>query len=238
MCKGGNGGIGNKVNTKKNKPGVNLKLGIIGEEKEVELELKCISDVCLVGFPNAGKSTLMAAVSKIKYSKINILIIQMTRTMPKIASYEFTTLHPHIGKIIYDDFKEIVVEDLPGLITGAHLNKGLGHRFLKHIERAKLLIFLLDGSNHPDIDRSPVNDFKSLKEELLLYNKSYNDKPFIVVLNKCDVADPEIFEKNKEIIRKQLSGQNIYFLDISAKCGTNVKTLVDLIRHIILDKKY
>lgn len=157
--------------------------------------------------------------------------------MPKIASYEFTTMHPHIGKIVYDDYKEIIVEDLPGLIEGASDNKGLGHRFLKHIDRAKLLVFILDGSNYPSWKRSPVNDFKSLKTELQLYDPKLNKKPYIVLLNKKDLADTAIYNENKEKVKELLAGENVYLLEISAKCGDNLKTLVDLLRHLIIDNK-
>src|SRR3569623_917546 len=102
----------------------------------------------------------------------------MTRAMPKIASYAFTTLLPHIGRINYDQDYSLRIADLPGLIEGAHVNKGLGHKFLRHIERTKILLFILDGSLDPEDKRSPMNDFKVLVQELGLYNKGYMEKPY------------------------------------------------------------
>eukprot|EP00340_Litonotus_pictus_P001087 CAMPEP_0170516852 /NCGR_PEP_ID=MMETSP0209-20121228/2979_1 /TAXON_ID=665100 ORGANISM="Litonotus pictus, Strain P1" /NCGR_SAMPLE_ID=MMETSP0209 /ASSEMBLY_ACC=CAM_ASM_000301 /LENGTH=510 /DNA_ID=CAMNT_0010801913 /DNA_START=404 /DNA_END=1936 /DNA_ORIENTATION=- len=220
VVKGGVGGIGNKKSASKKRsydPSVD-KFGGYGQEKEVELILKCVADVCFVGFPNAGKSTLMSS---------------MTRSMPKIAPYEFTTLFPHLGKLIYDDYKEIVIEDLPGIIENAHLNKGLGHRFLKHIERAKILLFLLDGSNNPEWKRNPNSDFNILRKELIEYDSKLEDKPYIVVLNKSDIADSTVFEQNKQLVKESLKGSNAYFIQISAKCGDNISELTELIRHLI-----
>ena len=153
--------------------------------------------------------------------------------MPKIAGYEFTTLHPHLGKIVYEDFKEIVVEDLPGLIEKAHLNKGLGHRFLKHVERAKMLIYLLDVSNNPEWKRNPADDFKILRNELLQYDNKFVDKPFIVVLNKVDITDKDILKKNIENVKNILKGTDTYLLEISAKNGDNINKLSSLIRHLM-----
>ena len=212
VCRGGDGGIGNRYKPKD----VLKSKGKLGEEKELKVVLKVKSDVCLVGFPNAGKSSLLAA---------------MTRSMPKIANYEFTTLHPHLGKLKFDDFKEVLIEDLPGLVKDAHLNKGLGHRFLKHIDRSKIIIFLLDGSLNPEWTRNPKNDLIVLKKELENYNKSLLDKPYIIVLNKND--SQEYFQINSKLVQEYLSGTGSYFLEISAKTGDNLQKLVALIRHIL-----
>ena len=152
--------------------------------------------------------------------------------MPKIAPYAFTTLHPHMGKLKFDNYKEIIIEDLPGLIEGAHINKGLGHRFLKHIERAKILIFLLDGSNNPSSIRNPANDLLVLKNELLQYKQNLMDKPYIVVINKNDKIEKKLFDQNVEAVKKVLKNSNVYLLDISAKYSNNLNKLVSLIYYL------
>jgi len=134
-----------------------------------------MADIGLIGYPNAGKSTLLAAVN-------NFLIeSKMTRAFPKIANYEFTTLHPHFGLLKFHDTYELRIADLPGLIEGAAQNKGLGHKFLKHIERTKILLFVLDGSLASNEKRSPLNDIICLFTELNLYHKSLTEKPFLIV---------------------------------------------------------
>lgn len=174
LCKGGNGGWGNThFKTSTNRAPKRANPGQIGEQGTYRLVLKSIADVGLVGFPNAGKSSLMG---------------RLTRAHPKTAAYPFTTLHPQIGVIEYPDVihghRRLLLADVPGLIEGAHENKGLGHRFLRHIERCALLIFLIDMAASDN--RDPREDYKHLLRELKLYDKTLLDKPRLIVANKMD----------------------------------------------------
>lgn len=167
VAKGGKGGVGNS----KKKSLQEVDLGKEGEKVEYELRLKTIADVGFIGFPNAGKSTLLSAI---------------TRAFPKIAPYPFTTLRPYVGLAKFVDDSKIVFADLPGIIEGAHLNKGLGHRFLQHAERTSVLLFVVDGSMEGD-GRSPLNDYKVLRNEIKMYKEGVlEDKPVIVAVNKMD----------------------------------------------------
>ncbi|KAM3873322.1 GTP-binding protein 10 [Diretmus argenteus] len=151
-----------------------------GQTKQIRLDLKLIADLGLVGFPNAGKSSLLTA---------------MSHATPQIASYAFTTLRPEIGKLMYKDHKQISVADLPGLIEGAHLNKGMGHKFLKHVERTKQLLFVVDvcgfqlANNMPF--RSAFEAVQLLTKELELYKKELASKPALLVVNKMDLPDAD-----------------------------------------------
>ncbi len=145
--------------------------------------------------------------------------------MPKIASYPFTTLHPHIGKIKFDDSSWITLADLPGLIEGAHANKGLGHKFLKHVERTKLLLFLLDGSLDPYEKRSPINDLNCLFQELSLFNKTFSEKPFMIALNKSDI-NQENHKKNLELLRSSDIFRKAKIMSISGKEAIGLEELV------------
>ena len=175
ICKGGKGGRGNETFKSPTNQAPNICTeGVEGETSEVELELKLIADVGLVGFPNAGKSTLISALAKVDV---------------KIAAYPFTTLHPNLGFIECDDYSRIFIADIPGIIEGAHRNRGLGFEFLRHIERTKLLIFILDASG---IDgRNPTDDFRVLRSEIVSYNPAMLERPFLVVLNKIDTEESE-----------------------------------------------
>lgn len=170
LCQGGRGGLGNRnfATSVRQAPRF-AQPGEPGEEGEFLLELRIIADVGLVGYPNAGKSTLLTAISHAR---------------PKIAPYPFTTLHPQIGIVEYADFHRLVVCDVPGLIEGAHRNVGLGHAFLRHIERCKILVLLLDLAGTDG--RTPWDDYKSLLHELGLYDPGLLDKPRLVVGNKMD----------------------------------------------------
>ena len=171
LAKGGHGGRGNTTfKSPTNRAPREFEYGEPGEELRAELELKTIADVGLVGFPNAGKSTL---ISKI------------THAHPKIAAYPFTTLSPNVGILDYEDYGRVRVADIPGLIEGAHTGKGLGHDFLRHIERCRLLLLLLDMAGMDG--RKPWDDYKQLLEELGLYNPEILDKPRLVVANKMDL---------------------------------------------------
>jgi GTP-binding protein len=177
LCKGGNGGWGNThFKTSTNRAPKRANPGHEGEKGTYRLVLKSIADVGLVGFPNAGKSSLTSRI---------------TQARPKTAAYPFTTLHPQIGVIEYPDQakgdRRLLLADVPGLIEGAHDNKGLGHRFLRHIERCALLIFLIDMAGTDA--RDPRDDYKHLLQELSLYDRALIEKPRLVVANKMDVAD-------------------------------------------------
>lgn len=175
ICKGGKGGRGNdSFKTPTNRAPNICTPGKEGESIRIELELKLIADVGLVGFPNAGKSTLISALTHVRV---------------KIAPYPFTTLQPNLGYIQCEDYSRIFIADIPGIIEGAHRNRGLGFEFLRHIERTKLLIFILDASG---IDgRNPIDDFQVLQNELETYNKEMLGRPFLVVLNKIDTEEAQ-----------------------------------------------
>jgi GTPase len=177
LCKGGNGGWGNThFKTSTNRAPKRANEGQLGEKGEYRLVLKSIADVGLVGFPNAGKSSLTTAITKAR---------------PKTAAYPFTTLHPQIGVIDYSTeakgTRRLLLADVPGLIEGAHENRGLGHRFLRHIERCALLIFIVDMAGTDA--RDPRDDYKHLLNELKLYDPALLKKPRVVVANKMDVPE-------------------------------------------------
>ena len=164
---GGNGGFGNaRFKTQNNPAPRRANQGQIGEEKTLELELKILADVGLVGFPNAGKSTFISKISNAK---------------PKIADYPFTTLEPNLGIVKYHDYKSFVVADIPGLIEGASSGKGLGLKFLKHIERTKVLAYMID-IHSEDISK----ELKTLQKELRQYNADLIDKPSVLLITKSD----------------------------------------------------
>lgn len=171
LAGGGRGGRGNtSFKSSTHQAPRDFEYGEPGEELEAELELKTLADVGLVGYPNAGKSTLLS---------------KLTRAHPKIAPYPFTTLSPNVGLTDYDNYERITIADIPGLIEGAHEGRGLGHDFLRHIERCRLLLFLIDMAG---IDaRKPWDDYKQLLAELKLYNKELLQKPRVVVANKMDL---------------------------------------------------
>lgn len=151
-----------------------------GQKKHIRLDLKLIADFGLVGFPNAGKSSLLTALSN---------------ATPQIASYAFTTLRPEIGKLMYEDYKQISVADLPGLIEGAHVNKGMGHKFLKHVERTKQLLFVVDVCGFQLASKTPFRSafeaVQLLTKELELYREELLTKPALLVVNKMDLPDAE-----------------------------------------------
>jgi GTP-binding protein len=187
LCKGGRGGLGNRnfATASRQTPRF-AQPGEPGDEGDFLFELRIIAEVGLVGYPNAGKSTLLTAISHAR---------------PKIAPYPFTTLHPQIGIVEYPDFYRLTVCDVPGLIDGAHRNVGLGHKFLRHIERCKVLVLLLDMAGTDN--RAPWDDFKSLLSEIELYDPALVEKPRLVVANKMDeAAAEENLKKFKRRIRK------------------------------------
>ena len=187
LCKGGRGGLGNRnfATARRQTPRF-AQPGEAGDEGDFLLELRIIADVGLVGYPNAGKSTLLAAISHAR---------------PKIAPYPFTTLHPQIGILEYPDWFRLTICDVPGLIEGAHQNVGLGHAFLRHIQRCKILVLLLDMAGTDG--RNPWDDYKQLLTELELYDPALIEKPIYVVANKMDEpAAEENLKKFKRKIRK------------------------------------
>ncbi len=175
IAQGGRGGIGNiHFKSSTNQTPRQFTEGTQGEEKNLWLELKLVADVGLVGYPNAGKSTLLS---------------RLTHAHPKIAPYPFTTLNPIIGTLQFENFSRLRIADIPGLIDGAHEGVGLGHQFLRHIERSRFLIFVIDMAATDQ--RNPVDDFLHLREELRLHNEALTCTPYIVVANKMDDPDAE-----------------------------------------------
>lgn len=187
LCKGGRGGLGNRNFATATRQAPRFaQPGEPGDENDFLFELRIIAEVGLVGYPNAGKSTLLTAISHAR---------------PKIAPYPFTTLHPQIGIVEYSDYRRLTVCDVPGLIDGAHRNVGLGHEFLRHIERCKVLVILLDMAGTDG--REPWEDYKNLLNELELYDPALLEKPRLVVANKMDEAvAEENLKKFKRRVRK------------------------------------
>ncbi|MCC5844050.1 MAG: GTPase ObgE [Verrucomicrobia bacterium] len=170
VAQGGKGGLGNiHFKTSSHQAPKEFTPGTEGEKKILWLELKLIADVGLVGYPNAGKSTLLT---------------QLTQAHPKIANYPFTTCNPIMGTLEFEDYRRARIADIPGLIDGAHEGIGLGHEFLRHIERTRLLLFVLDMGGTEG--RDPLEDFESLRDELRLYNPELGKRPFRIVANKMD----------------------------------------------------
>lgn len=206
VAKGGRGGRGNaRFATSTHQAPTEHEDGRPGEEKRLRLELKLLADVGLVGFPNAGKSTLISRISAAK---------------PKIADYPFTTLEPHLGVVRSGEEGSFVVADIPGLIEGAHEGHGLGTRFLRHVERTRLLVHLVDTS---ETGRDPVHDFDVITRELASFSEAMAHKPVFVVASKIDAAqEPERIEALREMAaRKELP-----FFAISSATGQGIDELV------------
>jgi len=185
--------------------------GNVGQEIWLELELKTIADAGLVGFPNAGKSTFLAAISN---------------AHPKIAPYPFTTLNPYIGTIDYPDLVSIRVADIPGIIQGAHQNIGLGHSFLRHIERCRVLVYVIDLASN-----EPWNDLETLKFELEAYKKGLTLKPSIIIANKADII--EIAKPNLKKLQEMYI--NIPCIPVSAKNKQNILKATTFIRRTLTE---
>jgi GTP-binding protein len=191
------------------------EMGGEGEEFEIELVLKTLADVGLVGFPNAGKSTFLASVS---------------RAFPKIAPYPFTTLRPYVGNCKFVDGKKMSIADLPGLIKGAHANKGLGHEFLRHIERTKVILYVIDGTG--DDARRPVNDYKTLRNELKLYDPNLLNFKSLIAVNKCDRDHTKFQEKFAELH----AIAHTKCIPMSAKMSINIQDVILALRGLVYDE--
>lgn len=200
IAKGGRGGMGNAhFKTATNQTPRYSQPGEEGEELNIVAELKILADVGLVGFPNAGKSTLLSVITAAK---------------PKIANYEFTTLKPNLGIVEYRDFQTFVVADIPGIIEGAAEGKGIGHRFLRHIERNSTLLFLIP-ADAPDIKEQ----YEILVDELRRYNPQLLDKERLVAISKSDMLDDELKAEMKKILDKEFKGIPYLFISSVAQLG-------------------
>lgn len=207
LAKGGNGGRGNnRFKSATNKAPRYAKVGGNSEYRELEIVLKLMADVGLVGFPNAGKSTLISSVSD---------------AHPKIADYEFTTLEPSLGVVKVSDYESFVMADIPGIIEGAHDGKGLGIQFLKHIQRTRILLFLIDINS-----TSPLTDYLKLKKELHSYDSMLDKKYHLIVLSKCDtVPEDKITERLDQIKANFAENIEEKIYHISAVSGQNINKL-------------
>ncbi len=205
LAKGGKGGKGNSnFATSTNQAPRRAEPGRIGETKKIILELKLIADVGLVGFPNAGKSTLISTISAAK---------------PKIADYPFTTLEPNLGIVQYKEYKSFIVADIPGIIEGAHTGKGLGIKFLRHIERTKILLFLIDISSE-----NYVNDFNILLNEIKSYSKVLSEKKIVIGLSKADIVTDKEINKISDLI---IDNKKITPVIFSSVSGKGIQNLLD-----------
>jgi len=208
VARGGRGGMGNaRFATSTNRAPRKVQPGEPGEIKDLRLELKLLADVGLVGFPNAGKSTLIARVSAAR---------------PKIADYAFTTLTPNLGVVRIGEDRSFVVADVPGLIEGAHRGLGLGHQFLRHLERTKVLVHLVDVSG--ESGRDPVDDLDILRRELELFQPTLAAKPQIVVANKMDAVDDA---SRVDALKRRAAELALPFLTASAATGAGIPELLE-----------
>ncbi len=205
VARGGHGGRGNAAfATATRQAPRDAEPGQPGEELWIVLELKILADVGLVGYPNAGKSTLISTLSS---------------ACPKVADYPFTTLSPQLGVMVYHDFRSLVLADIPGLIEGAHEGSGLGDRFLRHIERCRVLVHLIDvGPLGPE---DPVEAFEKVNRELRLYDEKLIEKPQLVVASKLDIGDPKKLSSLEEFCRRR----SLECLAVSSATGRGIDEL-------------
>jgi GTP-binding protein len=209
LARGGIGGKGNiHFATPWNQAPRTAEPGTPGEERSVRLELKLLADVGLLGFPNVGKSTFISRVS---------------RARPKVADYPFTTLVPNLGVVRLSDDRTFVIADIPGLIQGASEGAGLGHQFLRHVERCRVLLHIVEATFTTGPDRSPKSDFDIINAELAHYAPDLADKPQVVVLNKTDAIDP----KDVAEYRNEFAEAGIEMLTMSAATGEGIDTVLE-----------
>jgi len=201
---GGKGGFGNtRFKSATNRAPKKFTKGAIGEEYWIWLQLKTIADIGIIGLPNAGKSSLLAS---------------LTSANPKIANYKFTTLNPNLGVAMYDD-KEITLADIPGLIEGAHAGTGLGIKFLKHIERCKTLLHLIDIT-----EKDLIKSYKQVREELKKYSKDLLDKEELVVFNKIDLIEKDQIKKKLSTFKQEINKNAIAMSTLDKKTVSDIKS--------------
>ena len=201
---GGKGGFGNtRFKSSTNRAPKKFTKGAIGEEYWIWLQLKTIADIGIIGLPNAGKSSLLAS---------------LTSANPKIANYKFTTLNPNLGVAMYDD-KEITLADIPGLIEGAHAGTGLGIKFLKHIERCKTLLHLIDIT-----EKNLIKSYKQVREELKKYSKDLLDKEELVVFNKIDLIEKDQIKKKLSIFKQEINKNAMVMSTLDKKTVSDIKS--------------
>jgi GTP-binding protein len=211
LVKGGAGGKGNiHFKSPWNQAPRTAEPGTPGEERTVRLELKLLADVGLLGFPNVGKSTFIAKAS---------------RARPKIADYPFTTLVPNLGVVQLSDERTFVIADIPGLVEGAAEGAGLGHQFLRHVERCGVLLHILEATELTGPDRNPLADYHTINAELARYAPALADKPQIVVLNKTDATAPEAIDDH----RRAFAQENIELRTMSAATGEGVPEVLEML---------
>ena len=214
IAKGGFGGLGNlRFKSSTNQVPSQCKEGTPGEDRAYRLELKLMADVGLVGYPSAGKSTLLTT---------------LTDATPKVAAYPFTTINPIIGTLLYENFSRLRIADIPGLIDGASEGVGLGHHFLRHIERSRFLIFVIDMASTDG--RDPVEDYQNLRKELETYNPDLAHRPCLVLANKMD---EEVAEENLEKFKKETG---LDPLPISAGLGEGTDQIKDILHEQFFGK--
>jgi GTP-binding protein len=212
VAEGGKGGLGNaRFATSTNRAPRKATPGRPGEERWLIIELKLLADVGLIGLPNAGKSTLLSRLSAAN---------------PKIAPYPFTTLEPQLGVLHFKYSEPCIIADIPGLIEGAHQGVGLGHQFLRHIERTSILLHLIDGSTD---DEQPLADYRVLAHELAAYKRELLDRTHLVVLNKIDLVDEERLAE----VQQQFAAFGVQVLAISAETGEGLESLKTLLGDLL-----
>lgn len=225
VAHGGKGGIGNaQFATSRNQAPTKILPPGVGEERQLRFELKLIADVGIIGAPNAGKSTLISVISAAR---------------PKVADYPFTTLVPHLGVVSHKDADPFVVADVPGLIPGASEGKGLGHDFLKHIERTRILLQLVDGSQ--ETAQAMISDFEGIINELALFNSELLTLPRLTIISKIDVTTTEYgtlasdntATSELDTFRKYLKEKNVAFFEISSAARKGIESLLDQIVHVL-----
>ena len=209
LAQGGVGGKGNiHFKTPWNQAPRTAEPGTLGEERTVRLELKLLADVGLLGFPNVGKSTFISHVS---------------RARPKVADYPFTTLVPNLGVVQLSDERNFVIADIPGLIEGAADGAGLGHQFLRHVERCRVLLHIVEATFTTGPDRNPISDYQIINQELARYAPALANKPQVVVLNKVDATDNELVAR----IREEFKALDVDLLTMSAATGEGLAVVLE-----------